>query len=283
MRKALTALMADTWAILPTKLEAIIEVLDRKKVINSAYAVEQRQPEMVRTVGVLPLYGVTQQRGSFLLDIFGGTSTDLFGRAFDRMVADPAVAAIVLDVDSPGGEVYGVDELSRKIFEARGSKPIVAIANSWMASAAYWIASSADEIVIVPGGAVGSIGTLAVHVDTSAADEANGLKYTVIHAGRHKAEDDPHEPLSEDAAAFIQKRVDEYYAMFVNAVARNRGVPASAIRSGYGQGRVVGAKEAVKVGLADRIATLDETIARVAKGRSRRRTVALAERVLDIP
>ena len=108
-----------------------------------------------------------------------------------------------------------------------------------------------------------------------------GVKVNLISAGKYKTEGNPFEPLSEEAREQIQKRVDEYYDMFVAAVARNRSVSRSDVRGGFGQGRMVGAKEAVASGMADRVATLDETISRLASGRRRRRS-SVAKRKLDL-
>ena len=163
-------------------------------------------------------------------------------------------------MNSPGGQVGGIEELSKKIFDARGTKPIVAVANHLMASAAYWIGTAADEIVVTPSGEVGSIGVFAAHQDISAQLEKEGIKVSLIKAGKYKAEANPYEPLSEEARAAIQENVSDIYGSFVDAVARNRGVKSAAVRTGFGEGRVVSAKQAIELGMADRIGTLDEVI-----------------------
>ena len=133
-----------------------------------------------------------------------------------------------------------------------------------MASAAYWIGSAADQIVITPSGEAGSIGVLAVHTEFSGADAAAGIKSTIIKAGAHKAEGNDIEPLAPEAEAYMQKRVDAYYADFVKGVARNRGTKVTVARSeDWGQGRELGARDALAVGMVDRIATIEETIERM--------------------
>jgi signal peptide peptidase SppA len=156
-----------------------------------------------------------------------------------------------------------VDELATEIRQARGKKPIVAVANSLMASAAYWICCSADEVVCTPNGQVGSIGVLVLHVDQSAANEIDGLKPTIISAGKYKSELNPHAPLEPEARSYLQSSVDDYYGAFTGAVAAGRHVSRDRVQSGYGQGRVLGARQALSVGLIDRIATLDATIQRL--------------------
>ena len=259
------------WAIMPEKLDEIAAFLQYKAEGGDArpfMAVERTPAAAPGNIAVLPLYGLISQRMNMMTEMSGGTSTQMFAGAFRQLVADESIKAIIIDVDSPGGSVYGVDELSKEIFDARGRKPVVAVANSLMASAAYYIAASADEVVVTPGGEVGSIGVLAVHQDLSGAYEQMGVRHTIISAGKYKGEATDIQPLSDEALQAVQARVNEYYSMFVGAVARGRGVSASEVRSGFGEGRVVGAKQAVSLGMADRIGTIEETIIRFA-GRGR--------------
>lgn len=291
------AAMSEVWAIQEAKLQAIADVVSLR-MAGLAYDAEEikarigeRTPalrEVRGSVAVLPINGVIAQKMNLVMKSSGGTSTEEFGRTFDAAVRDPGVGAIVLNVDSPGGSTYGVQELSSKIHSARGSKPIVAVANSFMASAAYWIASSADQIVVTPSGDVGSIGVLALHEDASKAAEKSGVRYTIVRAGKFKAEGNSLEPLGDEALAFFQRRVDEVYAQFTADVARNRGTTPAAVRNGYGQGRAVGAEEAVQTGLADRIGTLEDVVAELAGAKggtstrraeeeSRRRAIRMEE------
>jgi HK97 family phage major capsid protein len=215
-------------------------------------------------IAVLPMYGVIAQRMDMMMAYCGGTSTEAFADAFDAAMADPNVSAIVIDCDSPGGNVQGTPELAKRILAARGKgKQIVAVVNGTMASAAYWICSAADEIVSTPSGEVGSIGVFCVHVDQSAMNEMVGLKYTLIKAGEHKAEANPWEPLADDAKAFMQGQVDEMNTMFVSSIAKQRGTDAKTINDRFGQGRCFTAKQALSVGMIDRIATLQETLERL--------------------
>lgn len=225
-------------------------------------------------VAVLPLLGTIVQRADMMTEMSGGTSTQKFTARFRQAMTDPSVGSIVIDVDSPGGQVSGVEELATEIFQARGQKPITAVANSLAASAAYWIATAADELVVTPSGEVGSIGVFAMHEDMSQALANEGVTPTLISAGKYKVEGNPFEPLTDEARTAIQSRVDEYYEMFVSAVARNRGVKKSDVRQGFGEGRTVGAKQAVSLGMADRVATLDETVGRLLGNRRRRSAAA---------
>ncbi len=265
----LQAFAESPWAILPKTFAALAEIVERHANGEKLEAEEiearihgaARPPERrVNSVVVLPLFGTIFPRANLMTQMSGATSAEVFGAQFDALLKDPEIGAIVLDVNSPGGSVYGIQEVSQKIFEARGQKPIIAVANHLAASAAYWIASSADELVITPSGDVGSIGVFAMHQDWSVALDKEGIKISIIKEGKYKAEGNPYEPLGEEARAAIQASVTEAYDYFVEAVARNRGVNVAAVRNGFGEGRVVGAREAVKLGMADRTGTLEDTI-----------------------
>lgn len=216
-------------------------------------------------IAVLPMMGSIVPRGSLVSESSGLVSAESFGRKFQAALADTNVGGIVIDVNSPGGAVSGVEELSADIYRARGQKPVMAIANHLAASAAYWIGTAADELWVTPSGQVGSIGVFAAHEDWSKALEMEGIKTTLVSAGKYKVEGNPYEPLTDESRASIQKQVDDFYGMFTKAVARNRGVPVADVRGGFGEGRVVGAQEAVKLGMADRVGTMAEVMAAMSK------------------
>lgn len=263
------AFVETPWAILPNKLVAIEEIVMRhlngEKLsaaeVEARIAGASRPPQRrINKVAVLPLFGTIIPRGDMFEEASGATSVETFGKRFMDLVNNPEIGAIVLDVNSPGGQAGGIEEAAKKVYDARGQKRIIAVANHLMASAAYWIGTAADELVVTPSGEVGSVGVFAVHEDWSKALENEGLKITVIKDGKYKAEGNPYEPLSDEAHAAIQARVSEIYDRFVENVAKHRGVKSAIVRNGFGEGRVVGAEEAVKLGMADRIATLDEVI-----------------------
>lgn len=264
------------WAIEPAALELMIEIVERRiegqepsdeakaAAIAAARGAATPAASSQGSIAVLPVRGILTHRMGQMVDVSTpGTPAEAIQTAFTQLARDPHVAAIVLDVDSPGGSVHGIQELGDAIHAARGSKPIVAVANARAGSAAYWIASQADQLVVTPSGEVGSIGVFTAHDDLSKAAEQKGMKRTYISAGRFKTEGNPHEPLSDEARAAIQSRVDRHYDTFVRAVARGRGVSLSAVRDGFGEGRMVGAAEAVRLGMADRVETIQGTIERL--------------------
>lgn len=270
----LEAFTRSPWAIQPEKLAVLQEVVARhvageklsaeevQMVVHEAKRPSDRTVagENGNSIGVLPLFGTIFPRANLMTEMSGATSAEVFGAKFDELVNDPTIGAIVLDVNSPGGQVFGVEELARKIYDARGKKPIVAVANHVMASAAYWIGTAADEVVVSPSGEVGSVGAFAAHVDESKAMEMAGIKVTYISEGKYKTEANPYEPLAEEAKAAIQESVKESYDSFVRGLARQRGKPLEEVRNGFGQGRMVNARQAVQMGMADRVGTLEDTI-----------------------
>ncbi len=273
--------LATPWALMPERLSALAAVVMRwsggiaaesenmiriqaDRVIRES----RRQSASAQSTGgiaVLPLYGVVTQRGNMVDDVSGpgSTSTQQFSATLRQLLADDTVGQILIDIDSPGGSVYGVAELADEIQSARSQKRIVAVANSLAASAAYWIGCSASEFYVTPGGEVGSIGVWQAHQDYSQALDEAGVKTTLISAGKFKVEGNPYSPLNDEAQSFMQSRVDEYYAAFTKAVARGRGVPISQVREGMGQGRVLGADAALAQNMVDGIATFDDVLKRM--------------------
>jgi signal peptide peptidase SppA len=231
-----------------------------------AEAAARRARPQPRGVFVLPVLGILSQRGGVDATSTALTSVDSLRRHFASAVENPEVGTVLLEIDSPGGSVVGIEEFAADVMAARSRKRIVAHANSLMASAAYWIASSAHEIVASPSSQIGSIGVLVAHENHASELHQKGVAVTLISAGRFKTEANPFEELSAEARQAMQGRVDEYYGRFVSDVARGRGVKPADVRNGFGQGRVVGAREAVALGMADRIATIEQTIQRAFGG-----------------
>jgi signal peptide peptidase SppA len=275
--------MATPWALMPERLSALATVISRwsQGVPASDAAMFQVQTDRVLRdtrrqtsaaisgggIAVIPIYGVITQRGNMVDDVSGPgmVSTQIVTQMLRLAVADEAVSQILLDIDSPGGSVYGVSELGDAILSAHAQKPVVAIANSLAASAAYWIGSQAGEFYVTAGGEVGSIGVWQAHQDYSKAMDEAGVKTTLISAGKFKVEGNPYAPLDEEAQGFMQSRVEDYYAAFTKAVAKGRGVPITQVRDGMGQGRVLGADAALAQNMVDGIASFDQVLSKMHK------------------
>ena len=267
--------LSTPWALMPERLNAVSAVMARWSshapataevlagIDTDKLAREARRQTATSVSGggiaVLPLYGVITQRGNMIEDVSGpgSVSTQKFAAALRQALADESVSQILIDIDSPGGSVYGVAELADEIVAARAQKPIIAIANSLAASAAYWIGCSASEFYVTPGGEVGSIGVWQAHFDYSQALAAEGVTPTLISAGTYKVEGNPYAPLEPEAQAFMQSRVDDYYLAFCKGVARGRDVPIARVRNSMGQGRVLGADAAIEQGMIDGAITLE--------------------------
>lgn len=267
------AVAEKPWAILPSKFSEILEMValraeggrftDEEIAARVGAGPARRGGYMAGTVAVLPLYGTIVPKANLFTEMSGGTSVVGFQQMFRDALADQQVTAIVLDIDSPGGMVDLVPELATEIRGSRGKKPIVAVANTLAASAAYWIGAQADEFVVTPSGEVGSIGVFCAHTDISAMEEMLGMKTTLIEAGRFKTELSPTKPLSEEAQAALQARVNDSYGMFVSDVAKGRKVPVADVRSGFGEGRVLVASMALSERMVDRVDTLEATVQRL--------------------
>jgi signal peptide peptidase SppA len=249
--------------------------------IRSALGVSAAAPasRSVGSTAVIPIFGTLSHRMGMLSEFSGGTSYTAVRSALRGALADPNISAILLEIDSPGGNVDGLPELADEVYAARGQKPIGAIANTMAASAAYWLGSQVDDFAVTPSGVVGSVGVYMMHIDESQFNEKIGVTITYISAGEHKTEGNPDAPLSDEAKAYLQSQVDAIYGQFIAAVARGRGASKKAVRDTYGQGRVLMAEPALEAGMVDRIATLDEMVGRMAAKAKRASRVSMATAV----
>lgn len=276
--------LSTPWAVMPERLTAIAGVVARwslnvnaspevlASVQADAQAMETRRADATSRAGggavaVLPFYGVCVQRTSSVQDASGSglMSMQRFTGALRAALADDSVGAVVIDIDSPGGSVFGVQELANEIYQARGQKRVVGVANSLAASAAYWVGSSCSELYVTPSGEVGSIGVFAAHSDYSKALEAQGVNTTLVSAGKYKVEGNPYGPLSDEARAHMQSRIDTHYGAFTRGVARGRNTDVATVRSGMGEGRVFGSADAKAAGMVDGVMTLDDVIRQTAR------------------
>ena len=179
-------------------------------------------------------------------------------KAYERGMADPEVRGIALMIHSPGGEVAGCFDLVDKMVVNR-KKPVRAFAHEAAYSAAYAVATAADHIVMSRTGGVGSIGVITMHVDISKMLDAQGYKVTFIYAGQHKKDGNSFEPLPESVKERIQKRIDGLYSVFTSTVARNRNLDEQSVRAT--EALTYSDPEAISVGLADSVGSLDDAVA----------------------
>ncbi|HSF96861.1 MAG TPA: S49 family peptidase [Thermohalobaculum sp.] len=247
------------------RLEAILSVLGPRIGIDPPTValpgeVARRRPSTVTSGGiaVIPVFGTLVKRAGPIEAASGLTAYADLETAFLDAMTDPAVRAVLLDVDSPGGEASGVFDLADLIFEARSLKPVWAVANEEAFSGAYAIASAAERVFVPRTGGVGSIGVIAVHVDRSASDAMEGFRYTTVFAGARKNDFNPHEALADDARAILQAEVGRVHGLFTNAVARNRSMTVDAVNAT--EAGLFFGDDAVAAGLADEVGTLRDAL-----------------------
>lgn len=221
---------------------------------DAADDVPDRTVEHQGGIAVVPVFGTLVHRHMSLMDAMSGfDSTEDVKARIQAELDDGSVEGVLLEIDSPGGEVAGIQELGELIFEGRKKKPIVALVNELAASAGYWIASAADQIVTPKTGILGSIGVVAMHVDQSRLNEKVGIKPEFVFAGEKKVDGHPHAPLSDRARADLQAEIDRLYDLFTETVGRNRGPRFSAEAARATEAGIFTGEEAVSRGLADQI------------------------------
>jgi ClpP class serine protease len=265
--------------ILPSKLEDIATFVESAAAgtLVAMEPPEQRQPYCLSAdgrdvsvsditsagpgyVAVLPLFGTMFQHGSMEMNASGGTSTEQFGRQFSALNASPAVKTIVIEAHTPGGQVWGTEELSNLIYAARGRTRVVTIVNSQMASAGLWVGTAAEQVFITPGGEMGSVGVVSMHVDVSQSEEKRGIKRTLIATPDKKIAGHPWAPLDSETAVEWHSKIEGTMDRFVNALARNRRVSTDHVRAKFGGGGMLTSRQAVNARMADGVATLNEVL-----------------------
>lgn len=273
----------SAWMLHPATLSTIIQIIgerasgyrptkeeiaERIATLGRERAVDDEDRPSGGPVRVIPISGTLVPHSGMFADVSEeGRAVEDIRAEMRAAMNDDEVQAILLDVDSPGGSAELIPELASDIRAMREEKPITAIANTFAASAAYYLASQANEVVVTQSGYVGSIGVYTIHDDLSAKLEADGISKTIISSGKFKVEGNPFQPLSDEARDYRQEQIDEIYKLFVADVAKGRGVKASDVEADFGQGRMVQAAKAVERGMADRVATFDQTLKRLEKSR----------------
>lgn len=211
--------------------------------------------------GVIALHGPIISRAGMFERMSGMTSPQDFAKAVRAAAIDSEVSQIILDIDSPGGTVSGTHDAAMAVREAAAAKPVTAVANDMAASAAYYIASQATSIVALPSAVIGSIGVIMAHKDITAAEQAIGIKTTVLRTGPRKAIGRSDESLTDETRSELQSHLESHFQVFLQAVADGRGLTPEEVRERYGDGNVFVGAEALEAGLVDELGTLSDTIA----------------------
>lgn len=282
-------LMASSalWAMHPTFLDAALKRSSVEALLPDALrslatamggqsAAKPADPVREGATFILPITGMLAPRG-----LGGSMYYDVIADRVREAAADPKIGAIVLSIRSPGGYVWGCSEAGDAIFEARSAKPVVAVADPYCFSAAYWLATQASAFFATPSGEVGSVGVRSGHTDMSGFEEKIGMKTTLIASSPDKIAGHSHAPLDDEARAEIQAGVDESNAAFAAAIARGRGMKPGDVAAVHGTGKTFSAPRALANGAIDGIGTLRDVVAQYSSSRARlslmRRQAAVAE------
>lgn len=285
--------LTSPWAIMPDKLSEIAGIyathlrgdkidIDQIEARAGETMARKDQGYIVQNgVAIIPIDGVIAKKMNLFTRISGGASTQLVMRDLAQAQADPEVKSALLLIDSPGGTVDGTSDLADAVAKFGETKPIVALADGLMASAAYWVGSAATAVYSANATTVvGSIGVVTTHVDVSAMETMQGVKTTEIYAGKYKRITSEYAPLTSDGRAALQDHVDYLYSIFVESVAKNRRVSVEAVLADMADGRVFVGHRAVDAGLVDGVATQSALIADLAAGKFARKRSA-GEHIID--
>lgn len=282
-------LMASSalWAMHPTFLEAALKrgsvealfpdaLLAFASAMSGQGSAKPTDPVREGATMIMPITGMLAPRG-----LNGTMYYDVIADRVREAAADPKIGAIILPIRSPGGYVWGCSEAGDAIFEARSAKPIIAVADPYCFSAAYWLATQASAFHVTPSGDVGSVGVRSGHTDMSGFQEKIGMKTTLIASSPDKIAGHSNAPLSDEDRAEIQAGVDESNATFAAAIARGRGMKLADVAAVHGTGKTFTAPRALANGAIDGISTLRDVVAKYSSSRARlslmRRQVAAME------
>lgn len=249
----------EPWAITETALNNILTIASRQnesieavsaklgRDLDNTYVTEVRDG-----VAVIPVVGPLFRYANLFTAISGASSYEVLAKDFNSALENPDVHSVVLDIDSPGGEVNGCAEFANMIYESRGTKPIIAFASGDAASGAYWIASACDQIIASETSLLGSIGVVAVYRDSN---DQNVLEI-VSSQSPYKRLD----PNSDDGKSRLQSRIDDLASVFIDSIAKHRGVDPPTVLKEFGGGDVFVGKHAIRSGLADDVGSLENII-----------------------
>jgi len=268
------AALTANWAMDEGALRQIMEIAARENQITPQMLEAYRGQELERSeratrrgnVAIIDVAGPLFKRANLMTTFCGATAYETVRRDLQAAMDNASISAILLNIHSPGGEAAGVAELATAINEVRGRKRIVSYAGDQAASAAFWLGAASDEFIIGPTAALGSMGVVAGYRDTSAQDAARGIKTIEFVSSQS-----PYKRVdinTQEGRDRVQARVDSMAAVFVETVAKYRGVSVEHALERFGQGDVLIGKAAVDAGMADGVATFEQVLASLARGES---------------
>jgi capsid assembly protease len=268
--RIISKITTTPWMMMPGSLKMMLEILEAHLSGNITeeeirLRMQSAQPregssELSRSgaVAVIPLHGPIFPKANMMTEMSGATSLEQWNSQFRQLVADESIGTIIIDADSPGGSSELIPETGAMIRSAREIKPVYAISNTMAASAAYGIVANASKVFASPSALTGAVGTYMVHTDDSELMQRVGVKETVIKAGRFKAVEI--ESLTPESKAYFEELVGDINDVFLNSIAKGRGVDVDQVRQTYGEGKVFASSRALELGMIDEIATFEDVV-----------------------
>ena len=260
----LSAIKTMKWAIVPEWMHTILaianrEFVDKEAVLLSPAVRKESGNISVRDgVAIINIGGVIFPKATLFEDISGGCSVETLALRFGEAIEDKKVKAIVFNIDSPGGDITGIDEFATLVAERKEIKPIIAYVSGMCCSAAYWIASACDNIIAQETTTIGSLGVVASWSDDSEMKKKQGIKdYEVVSSQTPNKRVDL---TTDDGQAILRKEIDALADIFIKKVATHRNKSIEYVTENFGQGGTMLAGEAVKVGMIDGIGNLESVI-----------------------
>ncbi|MBW5416117.1 MULTISPECIES: S49 family peptidase [unclassified Pseudomonas] len=265
MHSAFELATAQPWLMLPNALENLLAIAERKLDPDALETRLGKSLDNTRTVtmrdgvAIIPVTGPIFRYANLFTRISGATSTQVLATDIQTALDDPKVKSIVLNIDSPGGEANGINELADLVYAARAQKKIVAYVGGTGASAAYWIASAASEIVVDATAVLGSIGVVLEVVTRKAAEGEKRYVITSSNAPNKRPDIE-----TEEGRALVGKTIDALGEVFTARVARNLGVKKEDVPAMGDHGGLLIGAQAVESGLAHRVDSLESVIRKLA-------------------
>ena len=266
--RVLSFISNTPWAIMPTALSKIISIANRSysdpqlvAAIKSEQKLSVIDSNDNSDIAVIDVIGSIFTRANIFTEICDAVAINELEIELDKALYDDSIKAIILRIDSPGGEVTGIHEFANYLDEACEIKPIVAYVHGMACSAAYWIASATSHIYADKTATLGSIGVVAAWTDDSKARTEAGLTdYEVVSSQSPNKRLDP---TKDDGRAELQKHIDGLADIFIDDVAAFRDVTRDKVLADFGQGGTFLADEAVTKGMADEISSFRDVIAKL--------------------
>ena len=248
--------IAKYWAIEPDYLRSISkEALSTKseKHLDNTGSVSIRDG-----TAIIPIHGPITARNTFFSLFAGGTSLETLAKDFREALSNEDVKSILFDIDSPGGVAVGPFEFAEMIYNARGQKPIYSYIGRNGSSAAYWLASATEKIIVNPSALVGSIGVVTTIPVQEQPDQDGYKNIEIVSSNAALKRPDPK---TKEGLAEIRRELDDLESTFIESIAKYRSITPEIIKADFGGGGVVIGSQAVNKNMADALGTYEEVLA----------------------